>query len=871
MARAIRPSVILRSAIAIAMLALGVAGLPAGATPHAAAGVTVERTFLPTVTPPGYHEIAGDPYAQNLTLIAAPASSVLYGVDARSPGFVSAYDLTSLRPLSRRGVLLDGTVSAIALMPGHAGLLIALSAGGRAQPTTEVEQVGWSAGRLRVLSRLQIPAGALGPAQTVAGFAFGASRGEAFLVSASAAEGSFLAGTVQLSLIKLAGRAKAGRILWRQPLPDCQLPMTTGVPTAKQLPVPMGLADGGSSLDIGCAAQGSASTYKPPLPAGVGIVRLTGRTSPRYQGFELAPYPGDATQYGEGIWFPRQHRLAFQTWNTDNGGGWVVFDGDHDSYIGAVPLNQNSIQPGADLQHGRVYLLTAVATEGLRSADIAPTPVDQGQTYPQYAIDRVNEDSDYGKTASPVTLATDPSHHRIFVRYTGSHRFIVLADSVPYYSQPARPDPDQNTANLVERNGVTAAHWSGAAQGYGSVIRQVGGASNFQYNYAPFVVNQSQSGTQQLATSLLDVLQLTGGDARASAVTAAPDDGPTTGALAQAGLKWPYQPATCDDSGATKSAHDDNADVACNSARGSVTATVVGGAAGAGPSPSASDVVVSSTGLTSRSTAGQGHGMTTTVTSVARGVSILGGLLQVGHIAATATVHAGGRPGTAHGSYSRTLSNVVLAGQKLCGRSCDPQDLATRINDALAGRAVVDFPNPDRRLAAGSPGGYQALVRRDVFAQTQETQLNDQDPDRAEIPAMEISLFEDNTIKSRTVAYLAGVEAEAHYGIYRLSCATCPSGSQPQSRPTKQPGNTAVAPPGPTSLPTTQVGTSPSPQLASQPGGVAGLIRHGWQLLISGLGQVVRLFGVWLMLLAPVYLSARRWLLISRHRQRSRP
>lgn len=868
MPRVPRRSRMLRGAIALSMLALGIAGWPAGATSHAAAGVSVARTFLPTVTPPGYHDSGSNPYATRLSLTAAPAASLLYGIDDLSPGFVSAYDLATLHPASRQGLVLDGAVSAVALLPGKGGLLVAVSAAGQGQPTTELEQVGLSGGKLRVLSRLATPAGALGPAQAVAGFGLDPRHGNVFVLSAAAAGGSYVPGTVQLSLVRLTGTSAPARIVWGQALADCQLPMTNGIPpSATRLPAPVGLLRNGSALDVGCSAQGSASIYKPPLPVGVGVVRLTGGASPRYAGFDLSSYPGDATEYGEGIWFPRQDRLVFQTRNVDNGGGWVVFDGDHNDYVGAVPLVQDAVQPGADLEHGRLYLLTDIATEGLRTADVAPTPVDQGHAYTQYWADTANEDSDYGQHPIQSTVATDPSRHRVFVRYATSHRFVVLRDSEPYYSTPEAPDPDQNTANLVERPGVTGAHWSGAAQGYGSIIRQVGGASNLQYNYAPFVVNQGQSGTQQLATSYLDVLQLTGGDARASAVTAAPDDGPTTGALAQGGLQWPYHPATCDDSGATKAANVDSARVACNSAGGSVDATVVGGAAGAGATPSASDVVVSSTGLTAKSTASQGHGMSTTVTSVARGVSILGGALQIGHIAATATVHAGGRPGTAKGTYSRTLSNVVLAGQQLCASSCDPKNVATRINDALSGRAVVSFPNVDRQLAAGSPGGYQALIRRDVFAQTQETQLNDQDPDRAEIPAMEVTVFEDNTIKSRTIAYLAGVEAEAHYGIYRLSCATCSTKTPARSQSTGSSSKTSTTGPAPTTPVSTQPGAAPAPQVAAQPNTVANLLQHGWQLLTNGIGAVIRLFGVWLLLLAPVYLSARRWLLLSRHRQ----
>lgn len=868
-----RRGLIVRGAMALSVVGLGIGGLPVVAAPQAAPGVTVERTFLPTVMPPGYaaSHAPDDPYALHLALAPSASAGVLYGIDEFSPAFVSAYALASLRPLSPRGLLLDGAVSAFTELPGQAGLLVAVSSGGQGQPTTEIEQVAWAAGKLVVRSRLATPVSTLGPAQTVVGFATDPKRGDAFVLSATTAESSYVPGSVQLTLVRLAAAGHPAQALWRQPLADCQLPIASGTPNPRRLPAPLGLLHNGRVLDIGCSAQGSGGIYKPPVPIGVGAVRLSAGTRPQYVGFDLFPYPGDATQDAEGVWFPREDRLAFQTENVENGGGWVVFDGDHDAYVGSIPLIQNATEAGADLVHGRLYLLTNVAHDGLRAADVGPTPVDQGNSYTQYYVDHINEDDDYGQSPTLWPIATDPIRQRVFILYAGSNQFIVLHDSVPHYVTPAPPNPDQNTTNVAERRGVTAANWSGSAQGYGSVVRQVGGVSNLQNNFVPVVVNATQSGTQQLATSYLDTLQLTHGDARASAVTAAPDDGPTAGALAQAGLQWPYRPAVCDDSGSAKAARVDSAEVACSSAHGSVTASVAGGAASANSAAKSSNVDVSSTALTASGTAAIGHGMTTTVTSVARGVSLLGGQLQIGHIAATATVHAGGRPGTAHSSYSRTLSNVVLAGQQLCKSSCDPKDLATRINDALAGRAVVTFPDPDRQLAAGSPGGYQALIRRDMYSEIQETQINDQDPERAEVPAMELTVFEDNTVRSRTVVYLAGVEAEAHYGIYRLSCASCPSAPGVTTQPAKQVTKQPAAPSGPASTLAGAPSGASAPQLASQPNGVVGVLRHGWQLLTNGLGEVIRLFGVWLLLLAPVYLSARRWLLLSRNRQRSRP
>jgi hypothetical protein len=312
MSLVVNRSAIVHGAIAMAMAATGFAGLSANAAQHASTGVTIDRTFRPSVEPPGYGRVSGVPYAQHLALATAPAASVLYGIDELSPGFVSAYDLSTLHPLSWHGLLLDGTVSAFTSLPGKAGLLIAVSSAGQNQPTSEIERVAWSGGRLRVMSKLAISASALGPAQIVVGFGLDQGHSDVFALSATPAESSFVPGSVRVSLVQLAAGGGGGRMLWNQPLPDCQLPMASSPAGPRQAPAPIGLFQNRRTLDVGCAAQGSIGLYKPPTPVGAGAVRLTAGNYPGYSGFELFPYPGDATQQLKGMWFPREDRLAFQ-------------------------------------------------------------------------------------------------------------------------------------------------------------------------------------------------------------------------------------------------------------------------------------------------------------------------------------------------------------------------------------------------------------------------------------------------------------------------------------------------------------------------------------------------------------------------------
>jgi len=81
---------------------------------------------------------------------------------------------------------------------------------------------------------------------------------------------------------------------------------------------------------------------------------------------------------------------------------------------------------------------------------------------------------------------------------------------------------------------------------------------------------------------------------------------------------------------------------------------------------------------------------------------------------------------------------------------------------------------------------------------------------------------------------------------------------------------TTTTGPVPPTLPNGGTGTQPTAQGGTQPvvaGGanLGAFLKHGWQLLFAGLGTALRQFGVWAILLLPIYLSARRWALANRH------
>jgi hypothetical protein len=867
------------------------AGLPAMAASgharhHGAPGVVTIGRFTPTLVRPGYVKAGGSqtlPYAEHLALAVDAKSRMLFTLDADpqdpplNPTYVGAYRLATLRPAASRGSLLNGWVSTHLVDLHRGGMTVAVSAGGIYAATTAVERVVAVHG---VPKTAQVTTVSLGANQVVVGLADGPRPNLVFALSV-AYQSSRPAGTtfgvqqvpgsVQLSLIRL-GHAGA---LWTHQLSNCDLPVFGAMP---QLPAPVGYVAARHAVDVGCIPPptpiASTTVPPPPIPSGVGVVSLGDRVArPRF-GFALYALPGDASSTPSGVWAPHVDRLALNV-TAVNGQAAFVFDGRHNAWVGSVKLSdQPPAAVGLDPVHSRFYTLTKVSSlgrygGGLVLSDLAVTPVDVGHNFPQFETDPAPPGG--GPLRDPV--AVDPVTGRLFMYYADSPTFLVARDEMPHYTPPKAANPDMNTTNIAERPGVTGATYSGSAQGYGSIVRQVGGATNLVHNVVsgtpPF------GPTRELSASYLDNLSIGQTGTQAGGIAAQPDNATfqqlprqQVGARTLGG--WPYPPVAChsgDPSHLGWSAS--GAQVTC--AESAVGAAIAAGsssasyATGAGGTSAGATSVVSVAGSTLAATSSRDskRGVVTSVTSIARGVSILSGLLRIGEVSTTAEAHAHGRPHTAGTSFSRTLRDISLGGKPLCSTNCDPATVAEQVNTALAGHVLISFPTPDHPLAEGSPGGYQALVQRDAYSAVNERTLNDQPVNRLEVPGVEATIFEDGTQPARTVVYLAGVEAEAHYGIYRLGQPGTGSDVPANAPAGKGPGAPG-APGGPTTVTSPTGDVAGAPTLAP-PTNLTGLLHHGWQLLVAGVGDVMRLLGVWLVLLAPVYLSARRWLLTRRH------
>jgi hypothetical protein len=250
-------------------------------------------------------------------------------------------------------------------------------------------------------------------------------------------------------------------------------------------------------------------------------------------------------------------------------------------------------------------------------------------------------------------------------------------------------------------------------------------------------------------------------------------------------------------------------------------------------------------------------------------------ILQIGEIEAAAEAWAHGRPKTAGTMRpDPIIRNIRVNGDEKCATNCDIRSVASMINDALPGTLRISVPRPDAEAATGSPGGYEASVKRDSSEHIEDVQLNEQPDTRLELPAMVVTVFADNNRSSRLVIELAGLEAEARYGIYALANDLDSSGTEtglpatsgslgdlgaslggllaPPSSPLMASAGSAPADSG------ARVGQSTRGPLNR----LVRALRSPWELF-WGANATEKLV-VWGLLLSPVYLASRRALLVRR-------
>jgi hypothetical protein len=535
-------------------------------------------------------------------------------------------------------------------------------------------------------------------------------------------------------------------------------------------------------------------------------------------------------------------RMIFLTTISGAGRGAWVFDGKRSSFLGVIATGDE--RPGAiaysmglDQDRGRLYMQTAA---GILVADVRRTPLASGLLFRKFAAEGVG------------AIEVDPVNHQFFVpefRIEGQpERYTVYSDEIPSFRSANHESPDDLTTDVEERNGVTGVNYSAGGRAFGGRILVTGGLQKGTWNAAlgPFStedtgINQlwraiqsapvSQS-NRELFTARVEGVSLTNDSADASAIAADADRGSrqdvaTALDAAKQPMAWPVISADCDDTssnpGATHGAQTGSgATCDVESAAASATAGAVIASPGAEVSARTFSAMSSiqreaARGIVSRSIATVSH------------ISIME-TVWIGSLTTSAEAWARGRRGKAGAILDRVLADVRIDANhdgtpEYSCTVCSIESVQDRMNAALGGQAAVEFPRPDPAyFPNGSPGGYQAIIQKEHFREFAERALNDDDT--LEVPGMQLIVYSDGRAgRSRYVVQFAGVQAEAHYGIYLL-----PNEATPPPPPTVGP----VAPP-PAPAPQATIAPPPPPPAPTK----RSIVDHLARRIADGIGVAV--------------------------------
>lgn len=841
------------ASVAVAVLA---SLAPLGAT-AADNEVRTARVWQPEGRPPG---------VSRLLLAVDPARRLLYGIAANG-AWLGLYDLDTLALRSSLSLTATApTVVSVDRMTGD--LFVTTSAG--AVGGAALARYGLVKGALARRGAVDLR-GALGSESQVVGL-YRYPHSPLLWVLATSV--STTRPGLKVAEIDIANMdAGGGRVTWvRDVSSECPAPMRA---TGSIIQAGLGYIPSAGGLYFGCAATMLPDGSQAPENPGVARLLLTGSPAggPTQPGaFEKFSRPGQFT-IADSVVDVLGERVAISASSAAASGvTFYGFDIRTGTWVGGTSAGVSQFASlGLDEVNGRVYGVGQDPAFGLAVIDIRPTPLPQARRYPTYAR---HEGDIPGRMTMPIDWATG----RIFLTYGAGDKFVIVQDDVEPIPDPSFEDPDGNTTDVPESPGRTRTAYSGVAQGFGSRHRWVGGPQNAWYN----VTGRTELGpeeSRELRGAYLNSLVVANGESSASAIGAERDEHTRRNlavdpheATPSVEVAWPYREARCVDfGGRADQDRVDGATVSCDADKELVTASTVfdGTAAEMGAKVGRSE-------YSARARRDPVRGVVVTVTSVAEDIVVTDAgteVLRIGEVRVDTEAWARGRPGTAGSTYTRKLKDVFVNGRQQCESTCTQAEL-DRLGRTALDKLSVTFPEPDPTLAAGSPKGYQALVRRSLPAQLQEVVINGQPPDRVEVPGVVIMLSLDNYFRDRIVVELAAVAAEARYGIALLGSDTIDpeaGGGALVPMAALSDGTGVQSPEGDLVLGASGI-AAPTPSdrrrvAAFDPvpisvGRTAGLI---WQ----GLGRGMRLFPVWAVLLAPVYLSARRWLLLERGSLRS--
>lgn len=699
----------------------------------------------------------------------------------------------------------------------------------------------------------------------------------------------------------------SGSVDWSYPVPSCQRPLGTNV--SNGIPGPLGRSIERPVVYFACTVNTPVANYRfPGTPAVVRVTILPGADQAQSNAFTTQAFPIGGEFYA-GLYDSGSDRV-FLVNKAFGAEGATAFDGRRGVFLGTIALDRAPAQLGLDPDTGRLAFVDGGARGGLTVADGRATPLPQGLFFSTVRSGRGGimqidpPTRRYFMKFWPGDLDLRRTEEKPY--------YEVLRDEVTTPEPPASPDPDRNTADIDEDPGVTGVNFAVGAQAFGARSLSVGGLGAVQDNLIGielgFSIRQRLSGLDRLLPvhpetgdpfwpspgdrdvffARVEKAFLSAGEASAKAIAVDRDPNTDGDLFSLSNPSGPNpDPSDPDLTGDPQNLNPTGAQVAlpwgpgeCVDFRGEPaedTRQEAGGrvavscdqgaerveASAEHRSPDAGGVSVYASFADARTWRERDRGGVSSASAEAWGIRV-GPVLWVSRVATAAEAQARGRPGTAEGAFARVVEGMRVAdprdGRTLfaCSTADDCRD---RLDDAVravdlatAGRVRIAFPEPDTTAIKGTPGGFEALVRKDADDFLEEKATNNDE--RFEVPGMVVTLFNDNHSRSRQVYQFAAVEAEAHYGIFRL-----PGGAS-------DPG--AIAP-----LPADVLSVAVAPRTQAPPafdpapgdGGGAQVDEFrtvverfvdGLRLALTTPGGFLVALTVWGFFAAPVYLLLRR-------------
>jgi hypothetical protein len=613
----------------------------------------------------------------------------------------------------------------------------------------------------------------------------------------------------------------------------------------------------GSRMFLGCLSNRGVVTLVGPNQGDVaGVVEVDLAAAARGDNSiaEIRPVAGDFANGDTMAWpgIPRIILIANGTSST-----YKVFDTTHLRYVGNIGIDGiGTAAFGLDARTGRGYYLV---DKGLGVFDPLATPVSQGTVHDELApllgpFQRPFEvDSLSGRVLAITSILAD-----------GSQPYVALLRGAPPAGESAAVGVASGGLDVAEVPGKTESSRAADAGAIGADFRMVGGPSSLLLNTTHFDSRGlvAKAGTRVEQFGVIRGSRLANDEAAVEAITSRQDDA-TTGDLNNTKLAVPL---TCVDFGG-RPIHltADSLEISCDlvkqrvfaSSSASVPRMVISsptlkydGVPAAVQLRSASSSVTQSRGA---------DGVSQTVAdAAAQGIDILG-VVQIGRVTAHATVTAHGRTGTAKVDYARSVSGVVVNGVTVCSAECPFAQVQSAVNQALAGRARIDFTPP---AVTAAKSGQEADLVDDPYRHLERVLFDDVPDDVVVKPALEVTVYADETTPSRLIASFAAISGRQIYQIFSLD-EDFPAGP-PVTPPVALPPT--IGGPGDDLVPAVRLTDTTSPRTPHAPsatGGLLGQVVNGLRFALRSWHDLLPVAAVWALLAIPVYLSARRRLLLS--------